>query len=197
VAYIDADTWATLQTHQADNDGKLYIRKNWGSAATMLTVAKQKMLPEGKYRLTLSWNSDMANMTNLSAFVVGVEQTPIGETTAEPTTLTYEFEVKDGAQSFDLVFGFTKSGTGNTPAQIIVDDITLTYLTSAKLKGDVNKDKRVTIADVTALVNIILGKDDTPPYVYDHDAADVNVDKKVTIADVTALVNIILGKKSE
>lgn len=197
VVYTDADTWATLQTHQSDNDGKLYIRKNWGSAATMLTVAKQKMLPEGKYRLTLSWNSDMANMTNLSAFVVGVEQTTIGETTAEPTTLTYEFEVKDGAQPFDLVFGFTKSGTGNTPAQIIVDDITLTYLTSTKLKGDVNKDKRITIADVTALVNIILGKDDTPPYVYDHDAADVNVDKKVTIADVTALVNIILGKKSE
>ena len=197
VAYTDADTWATLQTHQSDNDGKLYIRKNWGSAATMLTVAKQKMLPEGKYRLTLSWNSDMANMTNLSAFVVGVEQTPIGETTAEPTTLTYEFEVKDGAQPFDLVVGFTKSGTGNTPAQIIIDDITLTYLTSTKLKGDVNKDKRITIADVTALVNIILGKDDTPPYVYDHGAADVNVDKKVTIADVTALVNIILGKKSE
>ena len=111
--------------------------------------------------------------------------------------MTYEFEVLDGAQPFDLVVGFTKSGTGNTPAQIIVDDITLTYLTSTKLKGDVNKDKRITIADVTALVNIILGKDDTPPYVYDHDAADVNVDKKVTIADVTALVNIILGKKSE
>ena len=64
----------------------------------------------------------------------------------------------------------------------------------APLRGDVNRDGSVTIADVTALVNIILGKDDAQPYKYDHDAADVNTDKSITIADVTALVNIILGK---
>ena len=60
--------------------------------------------------------------------------------------------------------------------------------------GDVNNDGNVTIADVTALVNIILGKDDVEPYKYNHDVADVNDDKHITIADVTALVNIILGK---
>ena len=64
----------------------------------------------------------------------------------------------------------------------------------APLRGDVNRDGSVTIADVTALVNIILGKDDAQPYKYDHDAADVNTDKCITLADVTALVNIILGK---
>ena len=60
--------------------------------------------------------------------------------------------------------------------------------------GDVNRDKQITIADVTALVNIILGKDNIQPYQYDHDAADVNQDNSITIPDVTALVNIILGK---
>jgi hypothetical protein len=60
------------------------------------------------------------------------------------------------------------------------------------IKGDVNGDGNVTIADVTALVNIILGKDTEG--VYDHEAADVNGDGGITIADVTALVNIILGK---
>ena len=60
--------------------------------------------------------------------------------------------------------------------------------------GDVNCDGQITIADVTALVNIILGKDEGPNAVYDHEAADVNLDGSVTIADVTALVNIILGK---
>lgn len=60
--------------------------------------------------------------------------------------------------------------------------------------GDVNKDGTVTIADVTALVNIILGKDNKEPYQYDHAAADVNSDSSITIADVTALVNKILGK---
>ena len=56
--------------------------------------------------------------------------------------------------------------------------------------GDVNKDGSITIADVTVLVNIILGKSTD----YDEQLADVNGDKSVTIADVTALVNIILGK---
>lgn len=63
-----------------------------------------------------------------------------------------------------------------------------TYTIQFLKKGDVNKDKQVTIADVTALVNMILGK------AGENELADVNNDGGVTIADVTALVNIILGK---
>ena len=63
------------------------------------------------------------------------------------------------------------------------------------LIGDVNRDGLVNIADVTSLVNIILGKDNNEPYIYDHDAADVNQDTRINITDVTGLVNIILGKK--
>lgn len=58
------------------------------------------------------------------------------------------------------------------------------------VEGDVNDDGTVTIADVTALVNIILGKNEAPA----SGVADVNDDGNTTIADVTALVNIILGK---
>jgi len=61
------------------------------------------------------------------------------------------------------------------------------------LKGDVNRDGEVTIADLTALVNILLGKDTAG---YNLEAADVNSDGGRTIADVTALVNILLGKKA-
>ena len=64
----------------------------------------------------------------------------------------------------------------------------------AVIIGDVNDDEAITIADVTALVNIILGKDDDEPHLYNHAAADVNDDGTITIADVTALVNLILGK---
>ena len=64
------------------------------------------------------------------------------------------------------------------------------------LKGDMNNDNQVSIADVTALVNIILGKatPETNPE-YNFEAANVNEDDTVSIADVTALVNIILGKE--
>ncbi|MCR5132260.1 MAG: dockerin type I repeat-containing protein [Prevotella sp.] len=57
--------------------------------------------------------------------------------------------------------------------------------------GDINADGGVTIADVTSLVNRLLGKDSGEFIV---PSADVNGDGTVTIADVTALVNILLGK---
>lgn len=59
--------------------------------------------------------------------------------------------------------------------------------------GDVDRSGEVTLADVKALVKILLGKD-TQEDNYDYDAADVNGDGKRTIADITALVNMILGK---
>jgi len=64
------------------------------------------------------------------------------------------------------------------------------------LVGDVTRDGIVSIADVTALVNIILGKAKYPNDndKYDFEAANVNGDEIISIADVTALVNIILGK---
>ena len=57
---------------------------------------------------------------------------------------------------------------------------------------DINKDGDITVADVIALVDIILGLDDAEPYMYDHECADVNGDGNIDIADVTALVNMIL-----
>ena len=66
------------------------------------------------------------------------------------------------------------------------------------LKGDVNRDREVTIADLTALVNILLGKatEENDSDRYDFEAADVNGNGERTVADVTALVNILLGKKT-
>lgn len=61
-------------------------------------------------------------------------------------------------------------------------------------EGDVNQDSQVTTADVAALLEIILDKDNGATPQYDHHAADVNGDGEVTIADVTALVNKLIGK---
>ncbi len=72
-------------------------------------------------------------------------------------------------------------------------ELVLPFEEAAFVLGDVNRDGDVTIADVTALVNIILGKA-TEADNYDRKAANVNGDEDITIADVTALVNIILGK---
>ena len=59
--------------------------------------------------------------------------------------------------------------------------------------GDVNRDGEINISDVTAMIDIILGKE-TAEDNYDHKAADVNTDGTINISDVTALIDIILGK---
>ena len=55
--------------------------------------------------------------------------------------------------------------------------------------GDVNHDGFVTIADVTELIDLLLGGNDTACAI----CADVNHDSLVTIADVTELIDMLLG----
>ena len=56
--------------------------------------------------------------------------------------------------------------------------------------GDVNHDGNVSIADVTALIDMLLGVDDDGGC---DVCADVNGDSNVSIADVTALIDMLLG----
>ena len=194
VSYADADTWAVVQTHQSENDGKLYMRKNWGSAATTLTVFKEKMLPVGRYQLSLSWNSNMANMTNLSQFKVGdAATTAIGETTDGAKTLTYDFEVTESAKPFDLVFGFQKQNTGNTPAQLIVDDVTLKALRSNannRLTDDYDPDAAefdATIAKYSSATDVSVTPNNANQIIYAASASQFSgITKNLVISDVCA-----------
>lgn len=56
--------------------------------------------------------------------------------------------------------------------------------------GDVNMDGNVNIADVTCLIDYLLGTDVTP---FDAEAADVASDGAINIADVTALIDRLLS----
>ena len=56
------------------------------------------------------------------------------------------------------------------------------------LPGDLNGDGQVDIADVNAVINMMLGKVSATP------AGDVTGDDSVDIADVNAVINIMLGK---
>lgn len=61
-------------------------------------------------------------------------------------------------------------------------------ITAAYTPGDVNGDQDVTIADVSALIDLLL--DGTSNY---PAGADVNGDGYMTIADVSALIDMLLG----
>jgi len=63
---------------------------------------------------------------------------------------------------------------------------------SSWLPGDVDGDNEVTISDVSALINIILGGNSTPEM---RERADVNGDGEMNISDVNSIINIILGRE--
>ena len=55
--------------------------------------------------------------------------------------------------------------------------------------GDVNRDGEVDVNDITAMVNIILGRGNDN---YDYEAAELDDNNGITVGDLTVLVNIIL-----
>ena len=65
-------------------------------------------------------------------------------------------------------------------------------LSSGTQPGDVNGDGLVNVTDVTATINIILGKAEDGPT--DRDAADMDGNGIINVSDVTAIINLILGK---
>ena len=97
---------------------------------------------------------------------------------------------------FYTVTGLTEGGTflykvkalyedGTESAWSNVEEVTLAG--AAYEMGDVNMDGKLSIADVTALINYLLSGNGNTDY------ADVNSDGKISIADVTALINILLS----
>ena len=72
-------------------------------------------------------------------------------------------------------------GTGNVTVRF--------ELAAAAQGGDINGDGETSIADVTALIDLLLkGRTDYPA------VADVNNDGELSVADVTALINNLLSK---
>ena len=56
--------------------------------------------------------------------------------------------------------------------------------------GDVNGDQEINIADINALIDILLSGNDDPNIIL---RADVNYDKEINIADINTLIDYLLG----
>jgi len=61
------------------------------------------------------------------------------------------------------------------------------------MKGDVNHDRKVNVADYSAVRNIALGFTEADPASAIFYAADVNNDGEITVADVTAIASYIMS----
>jgi len=86
------------------------------------------------------------------------------------------------------VQGVNPGGVGEWTASTI-------FTTLAEgLRGDVNKDGKVNIADVTALISHLLNNDFEDSDTFSLDNADCNLDGSPTVADVTALIKFVLSQ---
>ena len=102
-----------------------------------------------------------------------------------------------GDDELDIVY--------EAPTQAVVDVIDLSYYEGRKLKGfaqinisdvmkgDVNKDKKVSIFDAVQVVSKILGNNPSP---FTEKGADVDGNGNITIFDAVSIVNIILNQGS-
>ena len=108
--------------------------------------------------------------------------------------VNYGYELTGIVRAFELrnQFGLTPDDAEHS----LVSDRRELYLinvteTSTPVRlGDVNEDGLVNIADVTCLIDYLLGANPQP---FNELNADVNYSGEINIADVTALIDILLS----
>ena len=199
---IPESGWMSLYTPYAlqapaSSEAKAYYVTNVNAAVDTLrmtaittTIPACGFLLQGKPGTTITMRPAGVTATaNASNKLLGDGYLPAEVKTSE-TVSFYRWENRPG-----IGLGFFRVDEGSIqPGEAYLRLTTAStrdaerYLIGSTVVGDVNKDGTVSIADVTALVNIVLASAEP------NDKADVNGDGEVSIADVTALVNIILGR---
>ena len=119
---------------------------------------------------TLAWD----NSNHVFCWAI-VKDGSVVDFTIEPT-----YEVDDTEATWAVRAANEMGGLGEAT----------TATTKSWTMGDVNHDGIISVSDVTALVDYILGNDSNLFFI---DEANVNGDEVISISDVTSLVDIILN----
>ena len=98
--------------------------------------------------------------------------------------ITFEYMLPAGTHT--VSWTYTKDGSVDPEGDYFaIDNV---RLGSDSKRGDINGDGLVNVADVTALIQIVLNS--TP---VDLSIADLSGDGQVNVADVTALIQLVLN----
>ena len=186
------------------------VRKIEGSAFLDNTALKEIKVPEGVETIgynafykcsnmtraelpstltSLGYNA-LANTKKLATLVVNNPTPPTCQTYIQPQSGTiYEtFDDYNYANTQLIVphgcaQAYMNANIWKKFQNIVEADVPVVYM-----RGDVNNDGQVTIADVSALIDILLDGNDST-----NTTADGNLDGDVTIADVSVLIDYLLG----
>lgn len=106
---------------------------------------------------------------------------------------TFKLNVADNVEGGDHPVKITNARYSLTSgsASVTMPETTSLLTIADYIKGDVNNDGDVDIADAVCIVNHVVGKN-TPVFI--AAAADVNNDGDIDIADAVRIINLVVGK---
>ena len=154
--------------------GSMEAELNGQSSVVMATVSADN---NNEY-ITLSVEGNFELSLNNRAWAKSLTLDSTGE--------VFYVRIADTSTSGDY-YGLLTAATSLVSAYA---DLQGTVNEAPTVIGDVNMDGAVNIADVTTLIDYLLGSNVTQ---FDEVAADVNSDKVINIADVTALIDRLLS----
>lgn len=176
---IDDQTWSpsTGTKMEYDAENELYTATIWVEADRTFGFSTE-----------IDDNEDMGGWNYLEPFRFG----PVSDNSIFP--LTNEYMGQRLPLTFDNYGDIRILSTGEYQVTVSLED---NYIIIGKIgepvhgytTGDVNHDATVNIADVTALIDYLLGVNNNACEI----CADVNGDHAVNIADVTDLIDVLLG----
>lgn len=128
------------------------------------------------------------NKVALTAALLNASGVAVDSVTCQPINVSrtnhlyMSITVPKGMTSASLRFASWKANVNNCGA---VREIAITSF----LKGDVNLDGEVSVADINAIIQVILGDHVSSDL---RERADVNGDLEVTVADINSVIDLII-----
>lgn len=141
--------------------------------------------------VTRFWSSEdfVVYKAGLTAAIINQDGVALDSVTFTPVTLKRENEVKlslyvsHGIKNARLRFASWK-------ADIVSSGAIRVMVADSYFKADVNGDGEVSLADVNAIIDVILGATGDDGLA---SRADVNDDGEVSLADINAVIDVIVG----
>lgn len=176
---------------------RIYLYKTSTGINFTLTSPRFVCHAGEKIDMDITWITDqwqdpgfVVSKVALTAALLDDNGAAVDSVTFKPTTVSrtnqvlLSIKVPRGLSAARLRFASWKADVNSNGA---VREIVMT----TSLPGDVNLDGEVSIADINAVISVILGKDGGDEDL--RSRADVNQDNEVTISDINAVIAIIFG----
>lgn len=177
-------------------NNKIYLYKTSTGLDLTLTSPRFICSPGQVIDMTVTWITDqwksqhfVVSKVALTAALIDDSGVAVDSVTFTPTSVSrtnyvnLSLGVPRGLTAARLRFASWQADVNSNGAvrQIVI---------SSFLRGDVNLDGEVTVADVNAVVDVILGNADDQAL---RGRADVNGDGEVTLADINSVIDIVVS----